>query len=121
MTRPVPLTTEERATLVSSPMTRDELAEIFQCSVATIKRARHRIRSGCAEVYLIQPPVPERKKPGRPKKGDMAVRMEAFENPLGVSITNACEDHLADLKRCHEPLVSLQIASRFHPWRWHAP
>ena len=118
MTTTIPLTDDERALLVSSPLTRTELAERFGCSVCTIKRVRQRIRAGERDVYLVQPPLLGRPKPERKhfRKSDGAAPRELEEGPLGWNTAAACEDHLVDLKRWHEPLPSLRVTVQ-RRWR----
>ena len=117
----VPLTDGERALLISSHVTRTELAKMFGCSVATVKRARQKIRAHERDVYLWQPPMAVRVRlPRYTRKTTPATPREVLEGPLGEFPDCACEGHLEDLKRWHKPLASRQRMSRFAPLRLQA-
>ena len=95
----LPLTESERDLLTHSLMTIPELAERFKCSLATVKRAKKSVRDGETDVYIFRPLV-QKKKP-KLRASDPAARWELRENSLGHNPVEACDAHLADLRRVH--------------------
>lgn len=118
MNESIPLTEQDRDLLVSGALTIIQLAEQFECTKGAIKRVQRQIREGLPVVYIFSPRRVRKKVKYRYCSTIVAPPKEAEESPFGLDHVAACEWHLVDLRKWHEPL-SQQQTRVFAPLRAH--